>query len=308
MALVYALKNANPEKNDIEINKMWTELLDHPTDGPWANISRRFAAETSGDVLVYIGDIETASNRILWNTEIPTILELSNVRNINGVSADIFRYLYKSYNDVQPMSALEVICRTINKIPQSNSNQNFLDSVVQYFDEKGRLIGVDISAIGGDSSLVIPDNAFRTQTMREVAEIEMSKLGFDFENYDINDAELQLMRRKEISTRFERWLFETGGESFETYYENYLVLKSHPELNSYLSERLPSSDAVQRKFDFLERSSSAELIEMARVAEFKSQAASSQKLMFLFDGDAVPYSIYDASSDMLPALKMITLL
>lgn len=68
--------------------------MSNGTTGPWADVSRRFAAETVGDVVVCVGDIEAAASRIWWNTEMPSLLEKSGAKSINGVAIEDYRFLY----------------------------------------------------------------------------------------------------------------------------------------------------------------------------------------------------------------------
>ncbi|MEZ4529384.1 MAG: hypothetical protein R2855_00015, partial [Thermomicrobiales bacterium] len=60
-----------------------TEWLGHETDGPWADVSRRFAQATVGDVRVVApeGDV----SRILAQTELPALLDNPSVTSIDGV-------------------------------------------------------------------------------------------------------------------------------------------------------------------------------------------------------------------------------
>jgi len=61
-----------------------TDWLGHATEGPWADVSRRFAQATVGDVRVVApeGDV----SRILAQTELPALLDNPSVTSIDGVA------------------------------------------------------------------------------------------------------------------------------------------------------------------------------------------------------------------------------
>lgn len=120
-----------------------TGIKSNGTTGPWADVSRRFAAETTGDVVVCIGDIDAASSRILWNTEMPAILEKSGATSINGVAIEDYRFLYSQLGEQGSDIALDRICRMVGVVPTDNVEPNFLDDVALYFDESGNIIDLD---------------------------------------------------------------------------------------------------------------------------------------------------------------------
>ena len=135
--------------NGVEIfeNFKPTGIKSNGTTGPWADISYRFASDASGDVVVYIGDIEEASSRILWNTEMPAILEKSGATSINGVAIDDYRFLYTQLEEQGVDKALDRVCRTIGNVPADNLNSNYLDDVAVYFDDFGKIIDIDPSPL-----------------------------------------------------------------------------------------------------------------------------------------------------------------
>jgi hypothetical protein len=59
------------------------DWLDHPTDGPWADASGRFAAASSGDVRIIAP--EGPAGRILADTELPAALASPTVTHIDGI-------------------------------------------------------------------------------------------------------------------------------------------------------------------------------------------------------------------------------
>uniref|UniRef100_UPI00056177B1 hypothetical protein n=1 Tax=Ruminococcus flavefaciens TaxID=1265 RepID=UPI00056177B1 len=152
------LRAANPTASNAEISQMVkdymggaeifenfqpTGIKSNGTTGAWADVSRRFAAETTGDVVAYIGDIDDASSRIWWNTEMPEILERSGATSVNGVAIDDYRFLYTQLEEQGADKALDRVCRTIGNVPADNINSNYLDDVAVYFDETGKIIDID---------------------------------------------------------------------------------------------------------------------------------------------------------------------
>ena len=95
------------------------------TTGPWAEASRRFASETTGEIRIFLDNPDP--NRVWWQTEMPQILDSgSGVTSINGVPADQFRNVYNTLNRTGDFNALDVVNDTIYNIPPTNTNPNRL--------------------------------------------------------------------------------------------------------------------------------------------------------------------------------------
>jgi hypothetical protein len=69
--------------------------LGHPTDGPWADASRRFAAASSGDIRIIAPEADPS--RILSQTELPTLLENPRVTHIDGVPIEQLKAYRSKY-------------------------------------------------------------------------------------------------------------------------------------------------------------------------------------------------------------------
>ena len=180
------VRAANPEATDADAMKMTLEYINgvekfenfRPTgiqsngkSGPWADVSYRFAAETPGDVQVFIGNIDDATTRIWWNTEMPAVLERSGATSINGVTMDKFKYLYNQLGGSNSPSALDHICSLVDFIPAENINPGFLDDVILYFDDTGKVIAIDTSPITGKDLMIWPDNARYEGTLKDTSKI-----------------------------------------------------------------------------------------------------------------------------------------
>lgn len=152
------IKLANPGADDAAIKKMVSDyingvevfqdfkptgVMSKGTTGPWADISRNFAAQTTGDIRFYVGDLDAASSRILWNTEMPAVLERSATTSINGISIDDYRFLYNQLSEQGTDTALDKVCHMTGLVPAKNADPNYLDNVFVYFDETGKIIDID---------------------------------------------------------------------------------------------------------------------------------------------------------------------
>ena len=149
-ATVLAKRYINGE--EIFENFVPTGIESNGTTGPWAIVSRNFAAETKGPVVAYIGDdIDDISKRILMNTELPAILEQSSATSINGVSVDIYKYCYEQLTETRSQTdALYGVLNIAKATPVDNANANYLDNMVYRLDYDGKLTSVDIKPLYGD--------------------------------------------------------------------------------------------------------------------------------------------------------------
>ncbi len=144
--------NANPGLERIEYDKLVddylngvqkfenfkpTGVMSNGTTGPWADVSYRFVKETTGDVIVYIGDIDDAATRIWWNTEMPALLRESSATSINSIKMNDLKYIYNSLDESE--TVLGDICRLIDHVGPDGANLSDLDKLNLYFDGTGKL-------------------------------------------------------------------------------------------------------------------------------------------------------------------------
>lgn len=159
-AVKLALKNENPKASKLQIEEMASNYLygsqTNGTTGPWADISKRFATATKGDVVCYIGDIEGAKTRTWWNLEIPTIMANSDITTINGISKNQLFNMYESLSStLSSENALDSVCNTIAETYQYQKGSlgsgvpsnpiDDLSKVILNFDENGRVNSVNLS-------------------------------------------------------------------------------------------------------------------------------------------------------------------
>lgn len=82
--------------------------------GLWGEISERFARDTEGAVICHIGDLDSATDRIWWNVEMPQLMDAdSKVTSINGINADELRKSFNELGGGSNAEALDKINRTV---------------------------------------------------------------------------------------------------------------------------------------------------------------------------------------------------
>ncbi|MDO5611032.1 MAG: hypothetical protein Q4G62_09745 [Pseudomonadota bacterium] len=81
-----------------------TEWLYHPTQGPWADASARFADATVGEVRTIVGDADPG--RVFGATEVPRILANPNVTTIEGIPREALLARQASHG---PQAAFEMV-------------------------------------------------------------------------------------------------------------------------------------------------------------------------------------------------------
>ena len=132
------LSEVNPQADKLTIEK-WTynyingtEIFENfkptgieskGTTGPWAIVSRNFAIDTTGDVILRIGNIDDVINRIWWNTEMPALITESKATSINGVPMINYRFLYNQFSNTD--TALDRIGYIIATVPIDNTNPDY---------------------------------------------------------------------------------------------------------------------------------------------------------------------------------------
>lgn len=104
------------------------------TTGPWAEASRRFASETSGEVKIFVNN--PSDERVWWQTEMPQILSSnSGATTINGVPARHVRNIYEFFGGSGDSEALDRINNAIASIQPNNTNKNALVSALGLADD-----------------------------------------------------------------------------------------------------------------------------------------------------------------------------
>ena len=133
---------------------------------------------------------------------------------------------------------------------------------------------------------------------------ELFEIFPEWEQYYGNFSKMAELKNLEFSTREARTIFESGKATLDVFYETYKGLKEHPEFSDYLSARLPETDSIMQKYNFLTTDTPNEVIEKIQLSEYKLQIAPEDNLlMLLIDKNAVPYDLFDASVETLPMIS-----
>lgn len=98
---------------------------DEAVSKAWSDVSQAYAEGTSGNVRAVLGN-EVRETSVWRQSDIPTLLDNSNVNSINGVPADQIRNIYDSIGGANNPDALTTIGRTLDDIPHTNINKNAL--------------------------------------------------------------------------------------------------------------------------------------------------------------------------------------
>ena len=219
-AVKLALKNENPKASKIQIEEMTSNYLygsqTNGTTGPWADISKRFATATKGDVVCYIGDIEGAKVRTWWNLEMPTIMANSNITTINGISKNQLFKMYESLSStLSSENSLDVICNTVAETYQYQKSSlgsgipsnpiDDLSKVILNFDENGKVSSVNLKDATDGKITTHGDslkNKFST-TFNDVSQYidnaEASSICFEYSK--LNALEKAQLRQLELDSR-----------------------------------------------------------------------------------------------------------
>jgi Ca2+-binding RTX toxin-like protein/subtilisin-like proprotein convertase family protein len=135
-------------------------INDAGPEGAWANVSRRFAADTVGDVVTYSAN--AVEGRILAVDELPELLKSSGATSINGISLDKYRGMGSSaeiFNSVNASSADSLMGGQLRVV------SNAAGEVVQV-DAGGWLksYGVNTSALPSNTGQSVGENIFKNAT------------------------------------------------------------------------------------------------------------------------------------------------
>ncbi len=84
--------------------KVANEWLYHPTEGPWADASARFADATQGEVKTIVSG--ATPKRVFGATELPRILANPNVTNVDGIPREVLAARQASHG---PQAAFDMI-------------------------------------------------------------------------------------------------------------------------------------------------------------------------------------------------------
>ena len=89
----YKAGNLSPEDVKIvesKVNLIRAQLVD-PTDGPWAEASKRFVASAKGEVILIIGDGRAGREASVFShTEFPELVKNSDITKIKNIEKDKF--------------------------------------------------------------------------------------------------------------------------------------------------------------------------------------------------------------------------
>lgn len=197
------ISRENPLMSEREIQTKVANYLygtdTNGTTGPWADASARFAAETSGEVIVHIGDVEAATTRTWWNTEMSKILDNTKITSINGVPHDEIRQIYQTLSDLnsRDIVARDNVCRLISTIASDNVDSSLLDTARVYLGNGDTEFKIGLAT-------TINDNVDNLAFTASISEVNANSFSFDADvrtqfgnDYD-NFTAVEKMQAKQI--------------------------------------------------------------------------------------------------------------